>query len=100
MTKSQKILIGVVFTVLVLLLARYVIFEEQFEDWGQGLERVGEWEQDYRAQNPGATDEEVDAAFESGIADLRVWMERYKRENPGATDADAEAAFNAAWSNR
>ena len=72
---------------------------DQFEEWGAGLERVGEWEQDYKAKNPNATDVEVDAAFKSDIAKITVWMEQYKAEHPGATDADAEAAFRAAWGN-
>ncbi len=99
MKTSHKILLGVLIVIALALLARYVVFADQFEEWGAGLERIGEWEQDYRANNPDATDEEVDAAFKSDMAQISLWMERYKAENPGATDADAEAAFNAAWGN-
>ena len=85
--------------VVLALAARYVVFKEQFEQWGEGVERVSEWEENYRADHPNASDAEVDAAFKAGIADITVWKEQYKQERPGATDADADAAFNAVWAN-
>ncbi len=99
MTKTHKIIIGVLVVIVLALLARYVVFAEQFDEWGAGLERISDWEENYRREHPNATDEEVDAAFEAGIANIKVWKEQYKRDNPGATDADADAAFNAAWGN-
>jgi hypothetical protein len=96
---TKNIIIGLLVIIVVGLLARYVVFKEQFNEWGEGLERVGQWEEDYRSEHPNATDAEVDAAFKSGIADITVWKEQYKQEHPGATDADADAAFNAAWDN-
>jgi len=94
---TKNIIIGLLVIVLVALLARYVVFKEQFDEWGEGLERVGEWEDNYRAENPNATDEEVGAAFSAGIENITVWKEQYKQDNPGATDAEADAAFEAAW---
>jgi len=95
---NTKNIVIVVLTVIALgLLARFVVFEEQFNEWGAGLERVSDWEKDYRAEHPNATDAEVDAAFKVGIANIEVWKEQYKQEHPGATDADADAAFSAAW---
>ena len=96
---TKNIVIGLLVVVVLLLVGRYVIFKEQFEEWGEGLERVGEWEDNYRAENPDATDEEVDAAFRAGIENITVWKEQYKRDNPGTTDAEADAAFEAAWEN-
>lgn len=99
MKTSYKVLIAVLIIALLAVVARYVVFAEQFEEWGAGLERVSDWEQDYRKEHPNATDEEVDAALKAGIANITVWKEQYKQEHPGATDADADAAFSAAWGN-
>jgi len=97
MKNLHKLLIGALVLIVILLLARYVVFADRFEKWEEGVERVGEWQETYRQEHPGATDAEVEAAFEAGIADIKVWKEKYKREHPGATDADADAAFQAAW---
>jgi hypothetical protein len=97
MKTSHKILIAVLAIVVLGLLARYVVFKEKFEEWGAGLERIEQWQADYKRDHPNATEAEMDAAFEASIADIKVWKEQYKRENPGATDADADAAFEAAW---
>ena len=97
MKKSHKVLLGIAVVVVLALGAGYLAFADSFEDWGAGVERISDWEKDYRSQHPGATDKEVDAAFKAGIANITVWMEQYKQDHPGATDADAEAAFNAAW---
>lgn len=96
---TKNIAIAVLVIIVLALFARYVVFKEQFNEWGDGLERVGEWEDNYRTENPNASDEEVEAAFDSGIAEITLWKERYKQENPGATDAEADAAFEAAWDN-
>lgn len=97
MKNSHKVILGVLIFIILALLARYVIFAEKFNEWGAGLNRISEWEEEYRRNNPNATKEEVDAAFKSSIFNITVWKEKYKQENPGATDADADAAFNAAW---
>ncbi len=99
MTTTYKVILAVVALILIAIVARYTVFADEFNEWGAGLERISEWEEDYRAKNPNATDEEVDAAFRSGMASITVWIEQYKQEHPGATDAEAEAAFNAAWDN-
>lgn len=97
MRTSYKVFIGVLIFIILVLLARYIVFTEKFDEWGAGLERISEWETDYKRSNPNATDAEVKAAFESAIANITVWKEKYKQENPGATDEDADAAFNKAW---
>ena len=94
---AKNILIAVVILIALALVARFVLFKDQFEQWGAGIERVSDWETGYRAEHPNATDAEVDAAFDAGIASLKVWKEQYKQDHPGATDADADAAFTAAW---
>ena len=97
MKKSHKVLLGIAVVIVLALGAGYLAFADSFTKWGEGVERISDWEKDYRSKNPEATDKEVDAAFKAGIANITVWMEQYKQEHPGATDADAEAAFNAAW---
>ncbi|MES2930744.1 MAG: hypothetical protein V4665_03090 [Patescibacteria group bacterium] len=97
MKTSHKVLLVVLILIVVALLARYVVFKDKFNEWGAGLERVSDWQKDYRNKNPNATEAEVDAAFKAGIVDIAVWMEKYKQDHPGVTDADAKAAFNAAW---
>ena len=93
----KNVVLALLILVTLVLLARFVVFKDQFNEWGEGVERISEWEENYRAEHPSATDEEVDAAFTAGIANIEVWKEQYKQQNPGATDADADAAFNAAW---
>lgn len=88
--------IGVILALIALtILARYTFLREQFDSVAEGLENIAQWEQEYRAQNPTATDAEVDAAFRQGISDMERWKEEYKTNNPGATDADADAALEA-----
>lgn len=99
MKTSYKVVLGILIVIVLAGLARYVVFADQFNEWGAGLERVSAWEKDYRSEHPNATDAEVDAAFKAGIANITVWKEQYKTEHPGATDADADAAFSAAWGN-
>ncbi len=77
------------------LLARFVVFKEQFDQMGEGLQRIETWENDYRRANPDATDEQVDAAFEAAIANLKVWQAQYMKDHPDATKAEMDAAFSA-----
>lgn len=92
---TRNILIAIAVVVAVVLLARFVVFKEQFEEWGEGLERISDWEDTYRRENPDATDEQVDAAFKAGIANIAVWKANYKKDHPDATDAEVDAAFQA-----
>ncbi len=96
-SSGKNILIVILVVVILLLLGRYVFFRDQIEEWGAWLERIGQWQENYRAENPGATDEEVDAAFQRGIESLEEWKENYKREHSDATDEEVNAAFEAAW---
>lgn len=94
-TRNVLITIGVIIVALVL--ARYTVFKEAIDEWGAGLERIGAWEDQYRRENPDATDEEVDAAFRAGIANIEAWQADYKAKHPNATDAEVNAAFEAMW---
>jgi wobble nucleotide-excising tRNase len=82
------------------LLARFVFFKEQFQEWGAGLKRIGQWEENYKAENPNATKEEMDTQFRVGIAGLEAWKVQYKKDHPDATEAEITAAFDAAWANK
>jgi hypothetical protein len=97
MTKAQKIGMWIVIIVAVLLLCRFVIFKKQFDAWGEGLQRIGSWQDQYKKDHPEATKEEMDAAFKTGVDNIAVWKSQYKQEHPQATNAEADAAFDAAW---
>ena len=93
-------MIGLLIVLVLALLARYVVFRTQFEEWGAGLQRIEQWQQEYKAQNPDTTDEQMETDFRTGIEALEAWKVQYKKENPNATDAEVDAAFDAAWGNR
>lgn len=92
---TRNIIIGVVVVIALLLLARYVVFKDKFEQASQGLEAIGVWQENYKRKNPNATKAEVDAAFEVSMGNLKLWQERYKQDHPNATKAEMDAAFNA-----
>ena len=91
----KNIVIGILVAIVTALLARYVIFREEIDAWGEGLERIGDWQEEYRRQNPDATDAEMDAAFEEGIRNIEAWKAQYRNEHPDATEAEIDAAFEA-----
>lgn len=99
MTKSSKIIITILTLIVLALLARYVVFKEKFDEMGAGLQRIENWQNEYKANNPNATEEEMDAAFEAGMSNITVWKEKYKQSNPTATDEEIDAAFDAQFSN-
>jgi hypothetical protein len=96
--KFFKVL-GIALAVLiaVFLLCRYVFFAAAFEKWDADLRRLGEWEENYKAEHPGATKEQIDAAFSQGIANLEKWRADYKAANPEATEEDIDEAWRKAW---
>jgi len=98
MTTTQKVLMTVLAIIALFLIARYVVFKKHFDEWGRGLERIEEWQTDYKTKNPDATDEQMDADFEAGISNINKWEADYKVENPDATDEEVKAAFDAMWS--
>ena len=100
MTTTQKVLLTVLGIIALVLLARYVVFKKDFEEWGQGLERIEDWQTDYKQQNPNATEEQMDADFNAGISNIEKWEADYKAKNPDATDAEVKAAFEAMWSTK
>ena len=93
--KIILIVIGVI--IIAFVLARYVVFKSQFEEFGAGIQRIEQWQTEYKRTHPDATKEEMNAAFKSGIDNLSQWKTDYKNANPGATDAEADAAFNELW---
>lgn len=97
MTKLQKILMAVLIVIVIVLLARFVVFKKQFDNWGEGLKQVGSWQENYKASNPNATKKDVGDAFDKDMAGLKEWKNKYKSEHPDATEVEIEAAFNAAW---
>lgn len=100
MNKTQKILtvsLIVVAVVAIGLLARFVVFKKQFDAWGQGLERIGTWQENYKKEHPNATQADMDKDFDNGMAGLKVWKDKYQAEHPNATDVEIDTAFNAQW---
>ncbi len=97
MTKTNKIIMVVLIIICVFLLARFVIFKDSFDRFGQNLENIGEWETNYKNEHPNGTKAERDAAFDKSMAGLKVWEENYKSENPDATKTEIDSAFNAQW---
>ena len=95
---NKNIIIVILVLIVVALVARYVVFKERFNEWSQWLQNIEQRQNDYKEQNPNATDEEVDQAFRESIDSLEQRKEDYKAKNPGATDADADKAFNDARS--
>lgn len=97
MKKNNKIIITVIVAVVLVFLAVRVVFDKQFDEWGDGLEKIGIWQDQYKKDHPNATKAEMDAAFDGWMQGLVKWKADYMRDNPGATDAQADAAFKAAW---
>lgn len=75
----------------------YAVFQDDIQDFGKWLERVGERQENYKKENPNATKQEMDNAFNDGINSLQKWSDDYKADHPGASDADVEKAWNDAW---
>ncbi len=97
MKKTHKI-IGVVLVIIAVgLLARFVVFKTQFDNWGTGLERIDSWQEDYMTAHPNATKEDMKRDFDTSMANLKEWEDAYKSTHPGATSAEVDAAFNAQW---
>lgn len=94
--RNVYLIIIVLLGVLVVgLLSRFVFFSTYFDKLDQGLQNIIEWQDNYKAEHPDATKEEMDAAFRAGIDNLEKWKIEYKAKNPGATDAEADAALDA-----
>ncbi len=92
-TRTALLIIGGI--IIVALALRYVVLKERFDEAKAGLERIGTWQDDYRTAHPGASDEEVDAAFKASMANIELWQAKYKQEHPDASKAEMDAAFNA-----
>ena len=94
-TTTRNILLIIGGIIVVTLALRYVILRERFDQAKAGLERIGTWQDDYRKAHPGASDEEVDAAFKASMANIELWQTKYKQDHPNASKAEMDAAFTA-----
>lgn len=100
-TKSSKLLSYVLFVIIFIILSlifSLVFFKTQFDNFGEGIERMEKWKVEYKKDNPNASDEEVDKKLDENLNSLSEWMKTYKKENPGSTDEDAKKAWENAWS--
>jgi len=82
--------------IIILLGLLYIIFQKDIQERGEGLERIWERQDNYKAENPDATQGEVKDAFEEWIENIKKREDNYKASNPDATDAEVKAAFDAA----
>lgn len=97
MNKTSKIIIAVLVIIILILLARFVIFKTQIDAWELGLQRIDTWEAQYKSEHPNASKQEIDAAFKSGIQNMSDWKDQYKKDHPDATDTEVDAAFNSSF---
>lgn len=86
MNKKTKNIIIVVVSIVALLLLLRVVFDDKFDDFDRYVEERENYE-------------DGPEAYDENLGKLGDWIENYKDENPGATDEDAGRAFNAAWGN-
>jgi uncharacterized protein YxeA len=82
--KTKQVLIGVL---LLIVGAGIGLLIAETRERGENLEEYVEAREE--SPNP----EKFDQDFENMV----TWLENYKRENPGATDEDASRAFEEAW---
>lgn len=82
-TKVRNILIITLAIITILLIIR-VVFDKKFDNFSRYVE-----ERENYQDGPEAYDKNLEA--------LGEWIEKYKQEHPGATDEDVSAAFEAAW---
>jgi len=83
-------------SIIILLGLLYAVFQKDIQERGEGLERIWERQDNYKAQNPNTTDGEVKEAFEEWIENIKKREDNYKASNPNATDAEVKEAFDAA----
>lgn len=93
--KTRTRWIYVIIGVIIVLGLAYVFFQEDIQERGEGLERMWEREENYKAENPNATDAEAKEAFDKGIDGIKKREQNYKAQNPDATDAEVGEAFDA-----
>ena len=96
MNKSRTIM-RILGVIVVALVARYILFKDAIDQRGADLDKLGQREETYKAEHPGASKEEIDAAFKDGIDTMASRKENYKATHSGATDADADAALEEAF---
>lgn len=72
----------------------YAIFHKDIQEFGDWLERIGQREQNYKRDNPNASDSDMKKAFSEGISNIEKWGQDYKKNHPNATDSDIEKAWN------
>lgn len=95
---SKNIILIILALIVVWLLARYVFFGKQIDELWEGLQRIQVWKDDYKAQHPDATEQEVNQAWENSMKWLVERQENYKKEHPNATQAEMDKAWSDARS--
>ena len=96
--KIQNILIIVLVIIILALLARFVIFKNQFNSLGENLEQIGERQDNYKKENPDASKEQINQTREQGMDNIKKREEDYKAQHPDATDEDIQQARDNLWS--
>lgn len=92
--KKKNVIIILLILVVLVLLARFVFFKDKIDEIWAWLQRIETWKQDYKIQNPDATDEQIDQAWEDSIRSLEERQENYRKENPGATQEEIDQAWD------
>jgi uncharacterized membrane-anchored protein YhcB (DUF1043 family) len=59
-------------------------------------QKSAEFDRYVKARNAASNKEEFDQNFDNMVK----WFDDYKKQNPGATDADARKAFDELWSKK
>lgn len=81
---TKKILIGIVLVAVGVIIGVFAVMaQEKAQDFDQLMEA-----------REGAPDKEK---FDADFKAMAEWFENYKRDNPGATDEDARKAFEDIW---
>lgn len=93
----EKLLTGILILAIIGLLARFIFFKEQIDEWEKGLERMEQWKEDYREDHPNASKDEVENALKDSLDNLGQWREDYKKAHPDATEEEIDQAWNEAW---
>lgn len=100
MNKNTKIVIIVLLSLAVMLLAARVVFDKQFDEWGNGLKKIETWQDQYKKDHPDASKDEMDRDFKSGMQGLENWKKEFLRDHPDATEDEIKEAFDAIWNNK
>ena len=94
---SKNVLMIILGLVVAGVLARFVFFKDEFEQRSADMEKLGQWEAQYKADHPNATKADMDAAFKDGIDTMAQRKTDWLADHPGATEAEADVALEEAF---